>query len=137
MNMQFTNTNDSASIVVAQHLVISYDMRMFVSESNGNVVDKTIVDTYTLTVDENGILGASVDPVVTDNSSVSDDSIWNSFTGSGGFIEELRSGGDDLQSTALGIPLSNTAAYSFPGGQTSTFKSVQFSDNQDLVASVA
>ncbi|KLP22977.1 uncharacterized protein LW94_11237 [Fusarium fujikuroi] len=137
MDIQFTNINGSASIVVTQHLVISYDMAIFQTATSGNAVDKTIVDTYTLTVAENGILGASVDPMITDNSTAPDDLIQNFFTDSDGFIEELRSGGDALQSTALSVPLSNTAAYSFPGGQTSTFKSVQFSDNQDLVASVA
>ncbi|KAH6950266.1 hypothetical protein DER45DRAFT_580284, partial [Fusarium avenaceum] len=134
MDIQFTNAHGSASIVITQHLVISYDMRISMTASNGNAVDKTIVDTYTLTVDENGVLSAVVDPVVTDTSTVPDDGFQNFFTSSDGFIEELRRGGDALRSTD--VPLSNTAPYSFPSGQTATFKSVQFSDNQDLVASV-
>jgi hypothetical protein len=138
MNIQFTNAHGSASIVVTQHLVISYVMRMFVTASNGNAVDKAIVDTYTVIVDENGILVVVVDPEVTDNSTAPDNGFQNFFTGSDGFIEELRRGGDAFRSTsALDTPLSNTAAYSFPSGQTATFKSVQFSDNQDLVACVA
>lgn len=135
MNIQFTNAHGSASIVINQHLVISYDMRTFATASNGNAVDKTIVDTYTLTVDGNGVLGVVVDPVVTDNSTAPDDGFQDFFTSSDGFLEELRRWGDALRSTD--VPLSNTAAYSFPSGQTATFKSVQFSDNQDLVASVA
>ncbi|KAG4279733.1 hypothetical protein FPRO06_11067 [Fusarium proliferatum] len=137
MDIQFTNTNGSASIVITQHLVVSYSMAMFQTATSGNAVDKIIVDTYTLSVDEGGILSASVDPMITDNSTAPEDRFQDFFTGSDGLIGELRRGGDALQSTALNVPLSNTAAYSFPGGQTSTFKSVQFSDNQDLVASVA
>ncbi|KAF4438165.1 hypothetical protein FACUT_5030 [Fusarium acutatum] len=138
MDIQFTNANGAATIVITQHLVINYYTKMLQTEGSGNAVDKTIVDTYTLTVDENGILSAAADPVITDNSTAPDDSMFNSFTGSDGFIRELRGQGDTLQPTsALNIPLSDKATYSFPGGQTSIFKSVQFSDNQDLVASVA
>jgi hypothetical protein len=86
-----------------------------VTISNENAIDKTIVDTYTLTVDENGVLGVVVDPVVSDNSTSPDNGSHNFFTGSNGFIEELRRGGDALQSTD--VPLSNTAAYSFPSAK--------------------
>ncbi|KAG5772451.1 hypothetical protein H9Q72_001427 [Fusarium xylarioides] len=138
MNIQFTNTNGSASIVIAQHLVISYDMKNFVTASSGNGVDKTIVDTYTLTVDESGILSASVNSETTDNSTPPVDSIRDFFTDSDAFIGDIQRQGDALVSTGgLNIPLSNKSAYSFPSGQTSPFKSVQFSENQDLVASVA
>lgn len=65
--------------------------------SKENAIDKTSVDTYTLTVDENGVLGVVVDPVVSDNSTAADDGSHNSFTGSNGFIKELRRGGDALQ----------------------------------------
>ncbi|KAF4503303.1 hypothetical protein FAGAP_457 [Fusarium agapanthi] len=132
MNIQFTNANGAANVVITQHLVINYDTKMFETESSGNAVDKTIVDTYTLTVDESGNLGVGVDPVITDNSTAPGEGFQDFFTGSDGFMRALRSGGDALQGTSvLNIPLS------FPDGQTSTLSSVQFSDNQDLVASVA
>ncbi|KAF5627228.1 uncharacterized protein FTJAE_9313 [Fusarium tjaetaba] len=138
MDIQFTNANNDATVLITQHLVLNYDSEMLSAEGSGNIIDKTIVETYTLTVDESGILGTTVDPVITDNSTPFENSDWNPFTGSDGFIQELRSQGDSLQQTSmLNIPLSDKATYSFPGGQNSTFKSVQFSDDQDLVASVA
>ncbi|KAF4445526.1 hypothetical protein F53441_10746 [Fusarium austroafricanum] len=136
MDIQFTNANGGTSVVITQHLVISYDMRRFSTTSSGNVVDKTIVDTYTLTVDESGILSAGLDSQTTDNSSA--DSFQNFFTDSHDFIREIQSQGDAFVSTGeQNIPLSNKSAYSFPGGQTLAFKNVQFSGNQDLLASVA
>lgn len=51
----------------------SFYLRLLVTMSNENAIDKTIVDTYTLTVDENGVLGVVVDPVVSDNSTAPDD----------------------------------------------------------------
>ncbi|KAF5664608.1 hypothetical protein FCIRC_10762 [Fusarium circinatum] len=132
MNIQFTNTNGSASVVITQHLVINYDTKMHLTRSSGNAVDKTIVDTYALTVDESGNLSVSMDPVITDNSTAPEGDFQDFFTGSNGFIRALRSGGDALRGTSvLNIPLS------FPNGQTSTLSRVQFSDNQDLVASLA
>ncbi|KAF5976830.1 hypothetical protein FCOIX_6865 [Fusarium coicis] len=139
MDIQFINVNGSASIVITQHLVISYDMKKFVTASSGNAVDKTIVDTYTLTVDGGGILSASLDSKTTDNSTPPADNIRVFFTDSDAFIGGIRRQGDALVSTGggLNIPLSNKATYSFPSGQNSTFKSVRFSDNQDLIASMA
>ncbi|KAF5563479.1 hypothetical protein FNAPI_2688 [Fusarium napiforme] len=138
MNIQFMNANGSPSIVITQHLVINYDMKKAFTVTSGNAVDKTIVDTYILTVDETGILSASVDSETTDNSTPPADNIQTSFSDSNELIGEIRRNGDALVSTGgLNIPLSNKATYSFPSGQTSTFKSVQFSDTQDLVATVA
>ncbi|PNP73794.1 hypothetical protein FNYG_12984 [Fusarium nygamai] len=138
MNIQFTNANGGASIVITQHLVINYDMKKHFTASSGNAVDKTIVDTYTLTVDESGILSAGLDSQTTNNSTATADNIQAFFTDSDAFMGDMQSPGDALVSTGgLNIPLSNRATYSFPSGQTSTFKGVQFSDTQDLVASVA
>ncbi|KAF5644076.1 hypothetical protein F52700_2644 [Fusarium sp. NRRL 52700] len=138
MTVQFTNASGAANVIITQHLVINYDTRMREIESSGNPVDKTIVDTYTLTVDESGILSAVVNTMSTDNSTAPEEGFQNFFMGSDGFIGALQSGGDSFLSTGgLNIPLSNKAIYSFPSGQTSTFSSVRFSDNQDLVASVA
>ncbi|KAF5532820.1 hypothetical protein FMEXI_12231 [Fusarium mexicanum] len=132
MDIQFTNAAGNASVVITQHLVINYDMKMLETASSGNAVDKTIVDTYTLTIDESGTLSVGADPVITDNSTAPEEGFQDFFNGSGGFIRELRTGGDSLQPTSvLNIPLS------FYGGQTFTLSSVQFSDSQDLVASVA
>ncbi|KAF5714473.1 hypothetical protein FMUND_7388 [Fusarium mundagurra] len=138
MNIQFINANGSPSIVITQHLVISYDIKKSFTSSSGNAFDKTIVDTYTLTVDESGILSASVDSETSDNSAPPADNMRAFFTDSDAFTGDIRRQGDALVSTGtLNIPLSNKATYSFPSGQTSTFKSVEFSDNQDLVATVA
>lgn len=45
----------------------SFYLRLLFTGSNENAIGKTIVDTYTLTVDEYGVLGVVVDPVVSDN----------------------------------------------------------------------
>ncbi|KAF5984450.1 hypothetical protein FBULB1_3349 [Fusarium bulbicola] len=132
MDIQFTNANGAANVVITQHLVINYDMAMLETQSSGNAVDKTIVDTYTLTVDESGNLSVGVDPMITDNSTAPPELFQDFFTGSDGLLRALRSGGDALQETSvMNIPLS------FPVGQTSTLSSVQFSDHQDLLGSVA
>ncbi|KAF5692943.1 hypothetical protein FDENT_2381 [Fusarium denticulatum] len=119
MNTQFTNVDGSASVIVTQNLVINYDMKKHFTASSGNAVDKTIVDTYTITT-------------------ATADNIQAFFTDSDAFMGDMQSPGDALVSTGtLNIPLSNKAIHSFLSGQTSTFKGVQFSDTQDLVASVA
>ncbi|RBQ69200.1 hypothetical protein FVER14953_10057 [Fusarium verticillioides] len=138
MNIQFTNTNGGASVVITQHLVINYDIKKHFTTSSGNTVDKTIVDTYTLIIGESGILSAGLDSQTTNNPTATANSIQAFFTDFDAFMGDMQSPGDALVSTgALNIPLSNKATYSFPSGQTSTFKGVQFSDTQDLVATVA
>ena len=110
-------------------------------EDDGTIIDKTITDTYTLTIDSEGHLQATpAYGAPTDNSE----------NLNMGFVDTLFNGGQmqdisDKLTQALRdftspsfqpVPLNVVQDYIFPGGKTFAFKSVGFSDNQDLVAHI-
>ncbi|KAH6972773.1 hypothetical protein BKA56DRAFT_691286 [Ilyonectria sp. MPI-CAGE-AT-0026] len=139
METQFTNINGNASVVISQNLIITCDMKRNFTVTDGNIVDKTIVDTYTLAVDESGTLGATMISHTTDNSvTPSTDDFQDFFTGSNEVASGIKEQAGALVSSNLhDIPLSVLQKYIFPGGQTFAFKDVRFSNNQDLLASIS
>ncbi|KAL6406542.1 hypothetical protein AUP68_09341 [Ilyonectria robusta] len=139
MNTQFTTVNGNATVVITQNLVISCNMKRNFTRTSGNIVDTTIVDTYTLAVDESGKLGATLITNTTDNSvTPSTDGFEDFFTHSNEVAATIKQQADALVSSNLqDIPLSVLQNYIFPGGQTFAFKDVRFSNNQDLLASIS
>jgi hypothetical protein len=129
------------TITIEQHLVVYiYARGTFGVSSSGNVVDKTITDTYTLSVTAQGGLTASLATTSADHS--------QNITVSSGFVNfwgsDINKIIGDVEGWAKGIvspsfrdiPLAVVQDFVFPGGRTFAFKTVGFSDHQDLAAHI-
>ncbi len=126
------------TIVIVQHLVIYLRVQVMQTSADGNVVDKTITDTYTLAVDDNGNLTASLSSVPVDNSQTpSTNGFLNFFTGLNAIISDIATWTRNFtQTNFTDIPVSDLQSFVFPGGKTFAFKDAAFSDNQDLTTHI-
>lgn len=126
-------------ITIKQHLVVYVWVRSLATSDGGNAVDKTITDTYELAVDEHGRLVTDMATTTTDDSKPPGgrSGFLNFFTD----INKLTSGVtrwvENFAPTAMeSIPVAAVQSYVFPGGRDFAFKSVSFSDAQDLVSHI-
>ncbi|BDT90369.1 MULTISPECIES: hypothetical protein [Nocardia] len=128
------------TITISQHLVVYAEVWHTPSSGDkGNVVDKTINETYTLDVDQNGRLVTS-DPAI--------QNIDNSYklhtSGFLAWIANIQDLENDIQNwlkciapcNLKALPVSIVDNFVFPGGKTFTYKNVNFSDHQDLVSHI-
>jgi len=105
----------------------------------GNVVDKTITDTYTLSVDQSGNLQAPPPQSDTQDNSQSLDvsPFLNLFTNINDLIDAIKDKASSVVSTSFhSIPAATIKSFVFPGGRVFAFKDVRFSSHQDLVAEI-
>ena len=128
------------TITIEQHLVVYiYARGLFGVSSSGNIVDKTITDTYTLSVTAQGGLTANLATTSADHSQNLDVGGFVNFWG--GDINKII---DTVTTTVRNfvspsfhdIPLAVVQDFVFPGGNTFAFKTVGFSDHQDLAAHI-
>ncbi|HZX83335.1 MAG TPA: hypothetical protein VFF19_07210, partial [Reyranella sp.] len=126
------------TIVITQHLVVYLYVQYLATGAGGNAIDKTITDTYTLAVDDQGRLTASLSSAVVDNSDPpSVNGFLNWFTGINDLIADVSQWLSSLVATNFtDMPLSVVQNFIFPGGNTFLFKDVSFSDNQDLASRI-
>jgi hypothetical protein len=136
MNVSFKDN----TIVIAQHLMIwIYARGTFGVRSSGNVVDKTITDTYTLAVNAEGCLSAKQSYAILDiSNSIDKDNFCNFWGGDiNNLIDKVAEWTRSVAATNIeDIPLNVAQNFVFPGGRTFAFKSVCFSDKQDLIAHI-
>jgi hypothetical protein len=102
------------------------------------MVDTTVTDTYDLYIDDDENLGCSCTSNTTTHPTFpSISNIMNFFTGLGSISQTILG---EIQSFKGGqlsdMPLAPFQKFVFPGGNTFTFKNVQFSNNQDLVTPI-
>lgn len=134
MTVQFIDK----TIVITQHQVVYADVSHLGADGSGNIVDKTIVDTYTLGVNEDGKLVAALDTQTTDNSyNPTVDGFLNWFTDINQLIADVETYVRSFTSTQLDIPVSIVQDFVFPGGNTFVFKDAGFSPYQDLVSYIS
>lgn len=128
----------SNTVVITQQLTIYCGIKKNFTSESGNVFDKTIVDTYTIAIADDGSLQATLQSVPTDNScSLSTDAFQNFFTNMNDVSRQIKDAASSVAgSNFTDIPISTLQKYVFPGGKTFAFKDVQFSDNQDLYAAI-
>ncbi|THU98098.1 hypothetical protein K435DRAFT_838303 [Dendrothele bispora CBS 962.96] len=102
---------------------------------SGNIVDKTIVDTWTITVDHTGVLKVNGASSTTDNSQdPKANSFLNFWSDADSVKDQVEAYVNGVTQTSFGsIPISAISNFIFPGGKTFTFKDAGFSTNQDLV----
>ncbi|MXV50305.1 hypothetical protein GS399_04920 [Pedobacter sp. HMF7647] len=126
-------------IVITQHLLIYAKVKVELSSDSGNIIDKTIVDTYTLEIDDYGRLTANLDSQTTDNSQTPGvNGFLNFFSKVNDLTESVEQWVQGLTATSFtDIPLSVIQDFVFPGGKTFLFKDAVFSDNQDLVGHIS
>lgn len=129
-------TTQTSQIVITQHLIIAASVTIGTNNNdNGNIVDKTLVDTYALTVSSDGKILMALTSKLTD-ASVSIGDFSNSETASS-VLTSIQSGFSTMTSTSLtDIPVANLQNFVFPGGNSFSFKDVIFSDNQDMISHV-
>jgi len=127
------------TIVVTRHLVVYLKITRTGIDLHGNVVDRTITDTYTLTVDQDGKLLSKHASVPVDISSIP------TLNGFDNFFIDLNSVINKIHDSVAGfsntwfkeLPVSFPQSFVFPGGNTFLFKDVQFSSYQDLTAGIS
>jgi hypothetical protein len=126
------------TIVISQHLVVYAYIRSLATGDGGNVVDKTVTDTYTLAVDQNGDLMATQTTTTADHSqSPGTNGFLNFFTDLNSLLDDAKSWANNFAGTRLtSLPISVVQSFVFPGGNTFTFSDACFSNNQDLVAHI-
>ncbi|KAF9069720.1 hypothetical protein BDP27DRAFT_1420626 [Rhodocollybia butyracea] len=125
------------TIVITQHLVIFTSMSLELANGSGNIVDKEIVDTYTLSVGSGGDLKALLtSSVPTDNSQWSKaSSFLNFFDDVNSLIAQAQQWAGSVVATSFtDVPIGTVQGLIFPGAKTFTYKEAGFSPYQDLVA---
>ncbi len=135
-----TVTFTGATVVIHQQLVVSIYVRGLLGDSeNWNAINKSLTDTYTLALSQDGGLTASKTSVPVDNSdpTPSTNGFVSFFTGLNDLTSDIASWTSTFSPTSLeSMPLSVAQQFIFPGGGTFAFKDVTFSNNQDLVAHI-
>ncbi|KAF2227844.1 hypothetical protein BDZ85DRAFT_8399 [Elsinoe ampelina] len=128
------------TIVATQSLLVYVKITEAFIHDDGNIVDKSITDTYTIGIDANGRLTSS-QPVTTntDNSiAITEGSFANFFTNMNEIAGNIKNSVDNFVATSFAdLPISTIQDFVFPGGQTFTFKEIGFSPNQDLVSEIS
>jgi hypothetical protein len=123
-------------IIVTQHQIVYVYVRRLASSSNGNIYDRTITDTYFISVNPAGQL---VTTLASKNTNADKDisisgfeSIWTGFNT---LVSDIKTFVDKLVGTKFqDIPIGTIQNYVFPGGNTFTYNHAAFSSNQDLVS---
>jgi hypothetical protein len=137
LNDNYTLTIDFVgNIIVTQHQVVYMRVSSLGTVGDGNLVDKTIVDTYTLGIDANGQLIASLVSVPTDHSNLpSVNAALNFFTDFNTISTAVTDSVKNFVGTKLqDMPINTVQNLVFPGGKTFIFSGVGFSNYQDLVS---
>ena len=125
-------------IIITQHLIIYVNISFMGSTpASGNIIDKTITDTYTLTVDDQGKMLMALTSKTTDASKGPSDPGWANLNVAASVLNQIQNGVSQMISTNLtDISITNLQTYVFPGGNSFSFKDVTFSDNQDMISHI-
>ena len=124
---------DADTIIIRQQMVVFVDVTD-PFDTSGAVVNKTIVDTYTLSIDDEGKIATKRATKTFDHSQKLD---FYAISGLKDMGEDINRQAANLANNYLeSIPISMIENFIFPGGSTFTYKDVKFSDNQDLIAHI-
>lgn len=128
------------TIVIVQTLLVAIYIRRLANSLSWNPINKTITDTYTLAVTEQGNLTARLDSTTQDNADKTPSENWfiELFTKLNDLANDVAKWMNNFSPTALSdMPVSVAQQFVFPGGKTFTFEDVSFSAYQDLVAHIS
>ena len=126
------------TITLVQHLVLWVKATFDLTSTSGNVVDLTLTDTYTLSVDQNGDLQTTSSSTKTDNSQNIDLSgIITWFVDMNDMLDHIKSFASSISTASLvDLPAANVQSFVFPGADVFTYANVGFSDSADLLTSI-
>jgi len=127
------------TIVVKQHLLVYVYIENSSTGKGGNIIDRTITDTYSIGVGASGQLQAVLGtPVDTDNSQRPGvNGFLNFFTDINGLAAQTQEWYQGMAALSFeDVPVSVMQGFVFPGGKTFIFKDAMFSDNQDLISHI-
>ncbi|KAF2964040.1 hypothetical protein GQX73_g9541 [Xylaria multiplex] len=126
-------------ITVVQHVKIYMWLCFDATSQDCNVYDMTRTDTYTISVSQTGGLR-----IVSTGTNLKDDSqnpsaggFIDFFTGIDTAINQIKEKLHEIKITQIdAIPFDELQAFIFPGSLVFTYKTVDFSDYQDLVCAI-
>lgn len=133
-----TVTMAGQTMTITQRAVIAVFAKHLLTTASGNVVDRTITDTYTISVDEYGKLGTTMSSTTTDTGAVPQPSKFdNAFASVTGIMDSISNEAQTYVKTNLtSMPISVAQNFIFPGGLNFSYADAQFSTAQDLVAHI-
>ncbi|KAK3679958.1 hypothetical protein LTR78_000335 [Recurvomyces mirabilis] len=132
-------TFDKNIITITQHMAFRVYVRYDSSSDTCMVVDKTITDEYTISVDQQGSLQTKRKslPPVDKSESPHNNVILNWFTNINDMVNDIKKTVAPLAATQLKpIEFDRLQSFIFPGARVFTFKSATFSANQDLLCEI-
>lgn len=137
-SFDLTVTFDKNTIVITQHLVVFLRVQRLATSAKGNIVDKTIVDTYTLAATQDGKLAATLDSKQSDASvDIKTNGFEDFWTNLNDLTRQVKDYVRNMTSTNFtDLPVSTVQSFVFPGGRTFTYKDVAFSEHQDLTTRI-
>jgi hypothetical protein len=129
----------NGEIVIEQHLVFWTSVRHLATEAAGNVVDKKIVDAYSVGVNDSGrLVVAQLYSAVTDHSQHPGvNGFLDFWTNVNEYSDTVANWSQALTAGHLkDVPVSFADNFVFPGAATFTFADAAFSENFDLVSHI-
>jgi hypothetical protein len=136
-NFDVTVTFLNNAITIKQRLVIWLEIGCLGQSANGNVIDRTITDTYELTIENNRLIAKQKTTTEDRPTMGSVGVFFNFFTGVDSLTNNVAGWLQNVTQTKLtSLPLSVVQDFIFPGGNAFAFKKVMFSDNQDLISHI-
>jgi hypothetical protein len=127
------------TIQIVQHLKIYCYVKWAATGDGANIVDKTITDTYTISVGQDGMIEEKrTESSSLDDSKSSDlNSFVNFWTGINDLVDDIKKKTQALVATDLKvIPANSIQNFVFPGANVFTYRDARFSEKQDLVAAI-
>jgi ABC-type polysaccharide/polyol phosphate export permease len=125
------------TIVIRQRLAIYLRIGVMANDASGNVIDRTITDTYNLTIENNRLVAKQTTTTEDHPTMGSVGDFFNFFTNVDEIVKSVNSWLNNFTRIQLtSMPLSVVQDFIFPGGNAFAFKKVMFSDKQDLLAHI-
>ena len=128
-----------STMTIVQNLTVYCELSSMGDDTAGNIVNKTITDVYTLSVNGQGQIqvGAPVSTVVNSTDNLDISSFMSFFNDLNNIVSTVENYANQVTATALtDVPVSTLNTFVFPGGSTFSFADIAFSDYQDLVSHI-
>ena len=127
------------TITVKQKLTLNIYLQWDKTSDSFNGFDKTITDVYTMSVDQNGAVHLNAAPSTVEDhpQGPSRSAFVNFWTGINDDTGDIKNKtADFVKSSLASLGISDFQNFIFPGGNVFTYKSVEFSNSQDLLCDI-
>lgn len=132
-----TVTANNNKLTITTFMNIWLDIKVLQTKNAANIVRKTFVDDYELSVDEHGQMVSKRTAQPVKDESASDTASWftDLFTGVNDIFDKLKNQ-QVTRSNFQAHPIEALQNFVFPGGSTFAFTKFHFSNSRDLLASI-